>query len=91
VVDAIHVIVMMAPQGAALDVAVVADLAKSAGAEVLEVRAVPVPVTLSGRRSVHNLLVKTADTERLSAKLRDLSDRHEVDIALQPRAARCQS
>ena len=40
---------------------------------------------------VHKLLVKTADPERLSARLRDLSDRHEVDIALQARAARCQS
>ena len=90
-VDATHMIVLMVPQSATLDVAVVADLAKSEGAEVFETRAVPVPVTLSDRRTVHKLLVKTADPERLSAKLRDLSDRHEVDIALQARAARCQS
>ena len=90
-VDATHMIVLMVPQSATLDVAVVADLAKCEGAEVFETRAVPVPVTLSDRRTVHKLLVKTADPETLSAKLRDLSDRHEVDIALQAQAARCQS
>ena len=89
-VDATHMIVLMVPRGATLDVSVVAELARSADAEVIQVRTVPVPVTLSDRRTVHNLLVKSADTEGLSSKLRDLSDKHGVDIALQPRAARCQ-
>jgi phosphoserine phosphatase len=48
-------------------------------------------VTLSDRRTVHNLLVKTDDAEGLSSRLRDLSDEHGVDIALQTRAVRCQS
>jgi phosphoserine phosphatase len=69
----------------------VADVAKTAGAEVIASRTVPVPVTLSDRRTVHNLLVNSADTEGLSSRLRALSDRHGVDIALQTRAARCQS
>ena len=84
-------IVLMVPQGAALEVDRVADVAHAAGAEVIETRTVPVPVTLSDRRTVHNLLVSSADTEGLSSMLRNLSDRHGVDIALQLRAARCQS
>ena len=84
-------IVMMVPQGAALEVDRVADVAQAAGAEVVEIRTVPVPVTLSDRRTVHNLLVNCADAEGLSSRLRDLSDAHGVDIALQPRAMRCQS
>ena len=90
-VNATHMIVLMVPQGAALEVDRVAEVARLAGAEVLETRTVPVPVTLADRRTVHNLLVSSADTERLSSRLRDLSDAHGVDIALQPRAARCQS
>ena len=89
--NATHMIVMLAPRGAALEVDRVADVAQVAGAEILETRTVPVPVTLSDRRTVHNLLVKSADAKGLSSKLRDLSDEHGVDIALQPRAARCQS
>jgi len=81
----------MVPQGAALEVDRVADVAQAAGAEVVEIRTVPVPVTLSDRRTVHNLLVNCADAEGLSSRLRDLSDAHGVDIALQPRAMRCQS
>jgi phosphoserine phosphatase len=81
----------MVPRGAALEVGRVADVAKTAGAEVIASRTVPVPVTLSDRRTVHNLLVNSADTEGLSSRLRALSDRHGVDIALQTRAARCQS
>jgi phosphoserine phosphatase len=84
-------IVLMVPQGAVLEVDRVADVAQAVGAEVIEIRTVPVPVTLSDRRTVHNLLVNSADAEGLSSRLRDLSDEHGVDIALQPRAARCQS
>jgi len=91
VVNATHMIVLMVPQGAVLEVDRVADVAQAAGAEVIEIRTVPVPVTLSDRRTVHNLLVNSADAEGLSSRLRDLSDEHGVDIALQPRAARCQS
>ena len=90
-VNATHMIVLMVPQGTVLEVDRVADVAQAAGAEVIETRAVPVPVTLSDRRTVHNLLVHCADAEGLSSRLRDLSDEHGVDIALQPRAARCQS
>ena len=90
-VNATHMIVLMVPQGAVLEVDRVADVAQAAGAEVIEIRTVPVPVTLSDRRTVHNLLVNSADAEGLSSRLRDLSDEHGVDIALQPRAARCQS
>ena len=89
--NATHLIVLMVPRGAALEVGRVADVAKTAGAEVIASRTVPVPVTLSDRRTVHNLLVNSADTEGLSSRLRALSDRHGVDIALQTRAARCQS
>ena len=90
-VNATHMIVLMVPQGAALEVDRVADVAQAAGAAVVEIRTVPVPVTLSDRRTVHNLLVNCADAEGLSSRLRDLSDAHGVDIALQPRAMRCQS
>ena len=90
-VNATHMIVLMVPQGAAVEVDQVADVAQAAGAEVIETRTVPVPVTLSDRRTVHNLLVGSADTEGLSSRLRDLSDQYGVDIALQPRAARCRS
>ena len=89
-VNATHMIVLMAPQGAVLEVNRVAEVAQAAGAEVIETRTVPVPVTLSDRRTVHNLLINSADAEGLSSRLRDLSDAHGVDIALQPRAARCQ-
>ena len=89
--NATHMIVLMVPQGAVLEVDRVADVAQAAGAEVIEIRTVPVPVTLSDRRTVHNLLVNSANAEGLSSRLRDLSDEHGVDIALQPRAARCQS
>lgn len=91
VVDPTHVIVLMVPLGATLDVSRVAEVAVSAGAEIVATRAVPVPITLADRRAVTNLLVYSADPDGLSARLRDLSDRHDVDIALQPRAARCQS
>ena len=84
-------IVLMVPQGAALEVDRVAEVAQAAGADVIETRAVPVPETLCDRRTVHNLLVSSADTEGLSSRLRDLSDQYGVDIALQSRAARCQS
>ena len=90
-VNATHMIVLMVPQGAVLEVDRVADVAQAVGAEVIEIRTVPVPVTLSDRRTVHNLLVNSANAEGLSSRLRDLSDEHGVDIALQPRAARCQS
>ena len=90
-VDPTHVIVLMVPLGATLDVSRVAEVAVSAGAEIVATRAVPVPITLADRRAVTNLLVYSADPDGLSARLRDLSDRHDVDIALQPRAARCQS
>mgnify|MGYP002062470665 FL=1 len=90
-VNATHMIVLLVPRGAALEVDRVADAARAAGAEILETRTVPVPVTLSDRRTVHNLLVNSADAKGLSSRLRDLSDEHGVDIALQPRAARCQS
>ena len=90
-VNATHMIVLMVPQGAALEVDRVAEVAQAAGADVIETRAVPVPVTLFDRRTVHNLLVSSADTEGLSSRLRDLSDQYGVDIALQSRAARCQS
>ena len=90
-VNATHMIVLMVPRGAVLGVDQVADVAQAAGAEVIETRTVPVPVTLSDRRSVQNLLVGSADAEGLSSGLRDLSDQYGVDIALQPRAARCRS
>ena len=91
VVDPTHVIVLMVPLGATLDVSRVAEVAVSAGAEIVATRAVPVPITLADRRAVTNLLVYSADPDGLSARLRDLSDRYDVDIALQPRAARCQT
>ena len=90
-VNATHMIVLMVPRGAALEVGRVAEVAQAAGADVIKTRAVPVPVTLFDSRTVHNLLVSSADTKGLSSRLRDLSDQYGVDIALQPRAARCQS
>ena len=90
-VNATHMIVLMVPQGAALEVDRVAEVAQAAGADVIETHAVPVPETLFDRRTVHNLLVSSADTEGLSSRLRDLSDQYGVDIALQSRATRCQS
>ena len=81
-VNATHMIVLMVPQGAALEVDRVAEVAQAAGADVIETRAVPVPETLFDRRTVHNLLVSSADTEGLSSRLRDLSDRrHRTAVA----------
>jgi hypothetical protein len=57
VVDPTHVIVLMVPLGATLDVSRVAEVAVSAGAEIVATRAVPVPITLADRRAVTNLLV----------------------------------
>ena len=59
VVNATHMIVLIAPRGAALEVDRVAEVAQAAGAEVIETRAVPVPVALSDRRTVHKLLVSS--------------------------------
>ena len=61
-VNATHMIVLMVPQGAALEVDRVAEVCQADGADVIETRAVPVPVTLFDRRTVHNLLVSSADT-----------------------------
>ena len=90
-VDPTHVIVVMVPLGAALDVSRVAEVTVAAGAKIVATHAVPVPITLADRRAVTKLLVHSTDPDGLSARLRDLSDQHGVDIALQPRAARCQS
>ena len=43
-VDPTHVIVLMVPLGATLDVSRVAEVAVSAGAEIVATRAVPVPI-----------------------------------------------
>ena len=78
------------PKGVLLDIRRVSEIAESAGAQILAARDVPVPVSLSDRRTVHNLFIICADAEAVSAPLRDLSDQTGVDIALQTRRARCQ-
>ena len=89
-VDATHAIVLMAPNGAALDVHRVSEVVEGAGAQVVALRDVPVPVSLCDRRTVQTLLIHCADDEAVSAPLRDLSDQTGVDIALQTRRSRCQ-
>lgn len=89
-VDATHAIVLMAPKGATLDVRRVSEVVEGAGAEVIALRDVPVPVSLADRRTVQTLLIHCVDDETVSAPLRDLSDQTGVDIALQTRRSRCQ-
>ena len=89
-VDATHAIVLMAPKGATLDVRRVSEVVEDAGARVIALRDVPVPVSLADRRTVQTLLIHCVDDETVSAPLRDLSDQTGVDIALQTRRSRCQ-
>ena len=89
-VDATHAIVLMAPKSAKLDVHRVSEVVQRAGGQIIASRDVPVPVSLSDRRSVQTLLIHCLDDEAVSAPLRDLSDQTGVDIALQTRRARCQ-
>ena len=85
---ATHVIVLMVPGGTQFELQSVEQAVIAGGGAVLDYRAMPVPVTLSSSRAVHNFWIDCPDEAGLSRRLRDLSDRHRVDLALQPRAMR---
>ena len=78
----------MVPSGNPFDVQTVENAVVNAGGGVLDHRDMPVPVTLSASRSVHNFWIDCPDEAGLSKRLRDLSDHCGVDLALQPRAMR---
>ena len=86
--SATHVIVLMVPTGTPFESQAVEHAVVTAGGAVLDHRDMPVPVTLSVSRSVHNFWIGCPDEAGLSKRLRDLSDHFGVDLALQPRAMR---
>jgi phosphoserine phosphatase len=57
--------------------------------QVVEAHRVAVPVSLADHREVIKFLIDCPDPEKLSAQLRQLSDEHGADIALQSRLSRC--
>jgi len=86
--SATHVIVLMVPSGTEFELQTLVHAVAEAGGAVLDYRDVPVPVTLSSSRKVHNFLIDCPDEAGLSQRLRDLSDARQVDLALQPRTTR---
>ena len=86
--SATHVVILMVPGGIQFKLQSVEQVVMAAGGVVLERRAMPVPVTLSASRAVHNFWIDCPDEAGLSRLLRDLSDQYRVDLALQPRAVR---
>jgi phosphoserine phosphatase len=57
--------------------------------QVVKAHRVAVPVSLADHREVIKFLIDCPDPEKLSAQLRQLSDEHGADIALQSRLSRC--
>ena len=86
--SATHVIVLMVPSGIDFELQTLEHAVAETGGAVLGHRDVPVPVTLSSSRTVHNFLIDCHNESGLSQRLRDLSDHCRVDLALQPRAMR---
>lgn len=86
--NATHVIVLMIPSGTHFELQAVEHAVAATGGAVLDHRNMPVPVTLSASRTVHNFHIDCRDEAALSKRLRDISDLHRVDLALQPQSMR---
>lgn len=87
--DQMHVIVVMAPSGAFFNQVLIDNAVSAAHGRVIEAHRVAVPVSLADHREVIKFLIDCSDPEILSARLRQLSDQHGIDIALQSRLSRC--
>ena len=87
--DQMYVIVVMAPSGALFDQVLIENAVSGVQGKVVEAHRVAVPVSLADQREVIKFLVDCPEPEILSAQLRQLSDQHGVDIALQSRVSRC--
>jgi phosphoserine phosphatase len=83
------VIVVMAPSGALLNRTLIENAVSAVQGQVVEAHRVAVPVSLADHREVIKFLIDCPDPEKLSAQLRQLSDEHGADIALQSRLSRC--
>jgi phosphoserine phosphatase len=84
-----HVIVVMAPSGALVNRVLIENAVSAVQGQVVEAHRVAVPVSLADHREVIKFLIDCPDPEKLSAQLRQLSDEHGADIALQSRLSRC--
>jgi phosphoserine phosphatase len=84
-----YVIVVMAPSGALLNRTLLENAVSAVQGQVVEAHRVAVPVSLADHREVIKFLIDCPDPEKLSAQLRQLSDEHGADIALQSRLSRC--
>jgi phosphoserine phosphatase len=84
-----YVIVVMAPSGALLNRTLIENAVSAVQGQVVEAHRVAVPVSLADHREVIKFLIDCPDPEKLSAQLRQLSDEHGADIALQSRLSRC--
>lgn len=87
--DQMYVIVVMAPSGALLNRTLIENAVSAVQGQVVEAHRVAVPVSLADHREVIKFLIDCPDPEKLSAQLRQLSDAHGADIALQSRLSRC--
>ena len=87
--DQMYVIVVMAPSGALLNRTLIENAVSAVQGQVVEAHRVAVPVSLADHREVIKFLIDCPDHEKLSAQLRQLSDEHGADIALQSRLSRC--
>ena len=87
--DQMYVIVVMAPSGALLNRTLIENAVSAVQGQVVEAHRVAVPVSLADHREVIKFLIDCPDPEKLSAQLRQLSDEHGADIALQSRLSRC--
>ena len=87
--DQMYVIVVMAPSGALLNRTLIENAVSAVQGQVVEAHRVAVPVSLADHREVVKFLIDCPDPEKLSAQLRQLSDEHGADIALQSRLSRC--
>lgn len=87
--DQMHVIVVMAPSGALVNRVLIENAVSAVQGQVVEAHRVAVPVSLADHREVVKFLIDCPDPEKLSAQLRQLSDEHGADIALQSRLSRC--
>ena len=87
--DQMHVIVVMAPSGTFFNQVLIDNAVSAVQGKVIEAHRVAVPVSLADHREVTKFLIDCSDPEILSARLRQLSDQHGIDIALQSRLSRC--
>jgi len=89
VTDQMYVIVVMVPSGAPFNRVLIDNAVSAVHGKVVDAQRVAVPVSLADHREVVKFLIDCPDPEILSSQLRQLSDQHRIDIALQSRLSRC--